>query len=396
MNAIENWLNQVLPGIYSNYNRVFNDVSAVISKHKTLSLKTEIFALSPTLNDRNCPKFSSDLQHSTAQVTLYNKVDFQGNHFDMRNQLPLPSLMLNIYGTLPITYLQQQYQIPVSIHLPPNYPLQSPIAKVTPTEYMLIKPTRCVNYAGRFFHPLLNGWVADNQEYYNLAQLIHFMIVSFNQEPPVFSRGVPNSSTPPEYNRANGAISLLDSEQPIGDVHQLKSSLKAKISKRFQQFNTETQQTINQLLHLNRKLNRNSEKLDFSFRQLTGLKGRLSLNFKFIEQSQKQLDENIGTLESLRKPSVGDLHFNLNPNSVKLLDLIAEESTIEDAIYYLSQALQDEIIDLNSYLKSVRSLGRKQFLLRAHMIKIYNTTKGAESDQHTMAHAMLFSYMERF
>lgn len=42
---------------------------------------------------------------------------------------------------------------------------------------------------------------------------------------------------------------------------------------------------------------------------------------------------------------------------------------MEDAIYYLGEALRSGVIDLETFLKHVRQLSRKQFMLRAIMQK---------------------------
>lgn len=53
----------------------------------------------------------------------------------------------------------------------------------------------------------------------------------------------------------------------------------------------------------------------------------------------------------------------------RLLNAYAEEAAIEDVIYYLGEALRTNVIDLELFLKHVRQLSRKQFMLRAIMQK---------------------------
>ena len=55
--------------------------------------------------------------------------------------------------------------------------------------------------------------------------------------------------------------------------------------------------------------------------------------------------------------------------SLRLLNAYAEEAAIEDVIYYLGDALRTNVIDLEVFLKHVRQLSRKQFMLRAIMQK---------------------------
>lgn len=53
----------------------------------------------------------------------------------------------------------------------------------------------------------------------------------------------------------------------------------------------------------------------------------------------------------------------------RLLNAYAEEAAIEDSIYYIGEALRNEVLDLEAFLKHVRQLSRRQFMLRALMQK---------------------------
>jgi ESCRT-I complex subunit TSG101 len=53
----------------------------------------------------------------------------------------------------------------------------------------------------------------------------------------------------------------------------------------------------------------------------------------------------------------------------RLLNAYAEEAATEDAIYYMGEALRSGVIDLEVFMKYVRQLSRKQFMLRALMQK---------------------------
>lgn len=53
----------------------------------------------------------------------------------------------------------------------------------------------------------------------------------------------------------------------------------------------------------------------------------------------------------------------------RLLNAYAEEAATEDAIYYMGEALRKGVIDLDIFLKQIRQLSHKQFMLRALMQK---------------------------
>lgn len=59
--------------------------------------------------------------------------------------------------------------------------------------------------------------------------------------------------------------------------------------------------------------------------------------------------------------------IDINCFYFRLLNAYAEEAAIEDVIYYLGEALRTNVIDLELFLKHIRQLSRKQFMLRALM-----------------------------
>jgi len=66
------------------------------------------------------------------------------------------SNLLQLSGTVPIFYRGSQYNIPVDIYIPENYPSRPPQAFVRPTNDMLLKPNhRHVDREGLVYMPYL-------------------------------------------------------------------------------------------------------------------------------------------------------------------------------------------------------------------------------------------------
>uniref|UniRef100_A0A915IS90 Tumor susceptibility gene 101 protein n=1 Tax=Romanomermis culicivorax TaxID=13658 RepID=A0A915IS90_ROMCU len=87
----------------------------------------------------------------------------------------------------------------------------------------------------------------------------------------------------------------------------------------------------------------------------------------------QQATEDISKLLSLASESeelgIDDALDTTAPIYRQLLNAYVEDNAIEDCIYYLSQALKNNKLDLEVFLKNVRMLSRQQFYLRAIMIK---------------------------
>lgn len=77
----------------------------------------------------------------------------------------------------------------------------------------------------------------------------------------------------------------------------------------------------------------------------------------------------INLLLKLNNGKIGNKSNLLTNNIIlfRLLNCFAEEAAIEDAIYYMGEGLRQGVIDLDVFLKQVRTLSRKQFMLRATM-----------------------------
>lgn len=117
--------------------------------------------------------------------------------------------------------------------------------------------------------------------------------------------------------------------------------------------------------------------------ELTEGQTKLKSALAKLDHEETQLDANIVTLtekeEELRKAAellqenesvdVDEAVVTTAPLYRQLLGAFAEEAAIDDAIYYLGEALRRGVISCDVFLKYVRNLSRKQFLLRATMQK---------------------------
>ncbi|RSH92838.1 hypothetical protein EHS25_008284 [Saitozyma podzolica] len=71
-----------------------------------------------------------------------------------------------------------------------------------------------------------------------------------------------------------------------------------------------------------------------------------------------------------REVSVDEVVCGISIVHNQLIDLVAEDNAIEDTIYHICRALDAERIDLDRFLKSIRSLAREQYMKRALIERI--------------------------
>jgi ESCRT-I complex subunit TSG101 len=111
------WLRQNILA-YHDRERLFADAINVLDRYSSLRPKTDVF----TFNDG-------------------------------RTQL-----LLCLHGLVPITFKSAQYNIPIAIWCPTDYPRTPPMAYVVPTVDMLVRPSPLVELDGSLTLPYLDDW----------------------------------------------------------------------------------------------------------------------------------------------------------------------------------------------------------------------------------------------
>ncbi|KAF2621137.1 UEV-domain-containing protein [Macroventuria anomochaeta] len=149
-----NWLYSVLTSNYTDVNRTYHDATEALSHYPSLSVRTDVY-------------------------TYENGAS---------------NLLLNLSGTLPVTFRGATYGFPVAVWVPYAYPREPPMVYIKPDKDMLVRPGQHVSGDGRVYHPYLAQWA----KYWGKSTLFDFLAVLrgvFAKEPPVRSR-----QPQPQYN----------------------------------------------------------------------------------------------------------------------------------------------------------------------------------------------------
>jgi len=291
-------------------------------------------------------------------------------------------LLLLLDGTIPISYLNSVYYIPVNLWIIPTYPLNSPICFVVPTKDMVIKSQhKNVDTDGRCYLPYLTQW---KPEVSNLVDLITALTHIFGVEPPVFQKPDP---PPPPYPSAktNGTPTASPTTTALRDTSNstLQTSppqsrspdkdvlMKRKLTEKLHQHMTLFPQQYQKLLETNEQLQRSSqsaeEGLKLMHQEQLQLEERANvLNAKVIEVSNwlQEAENQRLDIDEVVKPS--------DVLSTQMFDCVAADASIEDTLYWLSRALEEGKITLEVYLKLYRTISRDQFFHKAVSKKIFD------------------------
>ncbi|KAK2582025.1 hypothetical protein KPH14_002731 [Odynerus spinipes] len=354
--------------------------------------------------------------------------------------------LINLQGTIPVTYKGVCYNIPISIWLMDTHPNNAPICYVKPTADMNIKSSMYVDHNGKIYLPYLHDWLPHTSD---LLGLIQVMIVTFGEQPPVYAKRrneqqvntmaypiqpfmpVPNSGStgtssgfmpyPPmsQYGSGNniyppyppsvtssmpypsygmyqggasnypgqghsGSYPYPPATQPsptisgnsggssgtITEEHiraSLLSAVEDKLRRRLREQFSQLQAELETLRRTQQELTSGSAYLSELFDKLNKEKAELEKNTIILQDKETELEKEIAKLSDNQSIDVDEAVTTIAPLYKQMLNAFAEEAATEDAIYYLAEGLRSGIIDLDVFLKQVRQLSRRQFMLRALM-----------------------------
>jgi len=331
--------------------------------------------------------------------------------------------LLTLKGTIPIYYKGHQYNIPVKLCITKEYPQKAPIAYVTPTKDMRIhRGHPNVNESGSVYmsYPIWQGGS-------NLVTLIIALSESFSKKPPVY-RATTAQRRPPQYRQqpqqafpvARPVARPVQAPNPyVAAVNQYEQQQQQQQQRRRQQLQQQQQQqqpvqhpstnlyqtsnpyadpkaqrkeqllrkarealTTNTIERLSAQTEEINRLIDYEFKlkqnKLTLARGKAEM-----EHEKKLLETSIAAMDTQNKTLNTWISENKNKDvdvdaaidgrdtwSKQILDEVAKDSAIEDALYALDKALEDGRITLDVFLKQVRRLSKQQFQHRALTHKI--------------------------
>jgi len=339
--------------------------------------------------------------------------------------------LINIYGTIPVPYKGQNYNIPISLWLLDTHPYHAPICYVKPTADMQIKVSKHVDHSGKIYLPYLHEWAHPNSD---LLGLIQICIVTFSEQPPVYSKpkdqsalpypvqsnyGYPTSGyqqgyPPPQYPQYNNnppaypntgyppastpyppyppnsagyppqpnasyysqaSTGGSDTTTTTGTITQehlkasILSAVEDKVKKRLRDDVSAKHAETESLKQVGEELSGGRSRLTQMISKLKQETDELDTNIKILTEKEAEMSAIKDKLEDTGEVNCDEAVTATAPIYKQLINAYAEESATEDAIYFLGEALRRGVIDPEVFLKHVRNLSRKQFMLRATMQK---------------------------
>lgn len=332
---------------------------------------------------------------------------------------------LVLQGTIAIMFRGNTYQLLVDIYLPSGYPIRPPVSYVRLAPNMYLKENHPhVGSDGMVYMPYLHEW---NARTHSLIEMVVAMSSVFSADPPVFTRSTPappppppppaEMRPPPAYNvhvlstssadsdrymqeqieaimareaaEANAAAEAARKAEQAAQEHerqvaaqklwetkkagQLKDQVNQKIISHLQLIATEAKATVQsdwrdqQLLKLSKDtIDKEIDELHTTIQNLeesiSVVESKTVEIEQWLEESSKSSENKQLTVDELCQPE--------SKLYAQMLDLSSENAAITDALYFLDRGMYMGHIDCTTHLKSVRKLAKRQFLVRAQLMKI--------------------------
>lgn len=159
-------------------------------------------------------------------------------------------------------------------------------------------------------------------------------------------------------------------------LEQTRVEANQKVQSYLRNFAEETKSTLaadwRDQEHLKQNKDQIEKEIDALKQKKTELEEHIGVVTKKTEEIKHWLEESKDANE--KEPEVDDICQPVNKLDAQMLDLSAESAALTDTMYFLDRGLYMGQIDCTTHLKTIRKLAKRQFLIRAHLIKINQVT----------------------
>ncbi|XP_044732313.1 tumor susceptibility gene 101 protein [Chrysoperla carnea] len=303
------------------------------------------------------------------QIKISRYVDYNGKIYlpylhdwtpNASDLLSLIQVMIVTFGEQPPVYAKSRNE-PSSM---PPYPATSymPMPPTSTSSYLPYPPSGGYNppttsYGGSGPYPPYPTQPPANTNFpsysmYGNAYPSHYPSYPAGQSPPLSGNATTGTGTITEEHIRASLLSAVEDK------------LKRRLREQFMQ----NQAELDTLRRTQQELTQGKAKLEDILQRLDTEQAELDKNLQILQEKEKELETAIEKI-STEEFNVEDAVTTTTPLYKQLLNAFAEEAATEDAIYYMDEALRRGVIDLDVFLKQVRTLSHKQFMLRALMQK---------------------------
>jgi len=155
-------------------------------------------------------------------------------------------------------------------------------------------------------------------------------------------------------------------------VEQTRIEVNQKVRLCLQNYAEHTKSTLSADWRDQERLKQNKSCLDKEMANLTQQKHSLEQHIETIDAKTEEIENWLKESESAKEeePDVDEICQPSTKLDAQMLDLSAESAALTDTMYFLDRGMYMGQIDCTTHLKIIRKLAKRQFLVRAHLIKV--------------------------
>eukprot|EP01103_Thecamoeba_quadrilineata_P013166 TRINITY_DN3570_c0_g1_i1.p1 TRINITY_DN3570_c0_g1~~TRINITY_DN3570_c0_g1_i1.p1 ORF type:complete len:339 (+),score=57.99 TRINITY_DN3570_c0_g1_i1:32-1048(+) len=274
-------------------------------------------------------------------------------------------------GTMPITIQGNRFNLPSEFWIPNNYPQSRPACFFLPNQSIELVPNhRNVDANGKCVNiPYLDNWTKNS----NLLDLMKKLSALFSENTPMVSRTIrstPLSSSakilPPQPQSQSKPQSLSQSlQQPPTKQISTAEAYRNVINENLHQKYRNTIQEVQALELRMHSLGSETKDLAMKGEELRQIDTEIERIEKELEEKEMWYAINQSNDYCF---DVDQYTIPKDPLEAQKINIMSEELAQNDAIYKLQSFLSSGKIDLDTFLKTVRSISRDQFF----KVALYN------------------------
>ena len=155
-------------------------------------------------------------------------------------------------------------------------------------------------------------------------------------------------------------------------LEQTRIEVNQKVRSYLQNFTEQTKSILFADWRDQERLKQNRDCLDKEMADLTQQKSALEQHIETIDAKTEEIENWLQESENAKEeePDIDDICQPSTKLDAQMLDLSAESAALTDTMYFLDRGMYMGQIDCTTHLKMIRKLAKRQFLIRAHLIKI--------------------------
>jgi len=204
----------------------------------------------------------------------------------------------------------------------------------------------------------------------------------FSKQPPVYSKPPQAAARPPpQYRPQNnwqkppGAV--YGGVQQNYGMHDNTEQLRDQVNTKMREYLTQELNEISdenyELCKRQARIERKKKEIDQTFAQSEEEFNKLQKRKADLISEKERLEKWLADNEGNSRIDVDNVISANDTHAEQLFEVTAEDYALSDVQYELEECLNDELINLSTFLKQIRKVSRNQFFARALANKLKTT-----------------------